>query len=242
MARKRIWNFRKEQPASHWSKCIPEEFPQIKKQKRIIDDLLGNPDFKRSILDLRKKCKIKVEELAELFNELTEAVRLNNSQNVNFINKKLVQYCKQIKNQEIIKLLKRFKLSPLWFNPVYQYLTQNKLAPIEIKCDIICTEDGYGRDRILIEVFADTILEDIKEAWNSVNEYQKRLPDYYRKTIREPKNKTIHTDILKWFALGKSSSEVYKLLGEKYPDYETEPESLRKIKERGKKRDIKKLS
>lgn len=242
MARKRIWNFRKEQPVSHWSKCIPEEFPQIKKQKRIIDDLLGNPDFKRSILDLRKKRKIKVEELAELFNELTEAVRLNNSQNVNFINKKLVQYCKQIKTQEIIKLLKRFKLSPLWFNPVYQYLTQNKLAPIEIKCDIICTKDGYGRNRMLIEVFADTILEDIKEAWNSVNEYQKRLPDYYRKTIREPKNKTIHTDILKWFALGKSSSEVYKLLGEKYPDYETEPESLRKIKERGKKRDIKKLS
>lgn len=237
MVKKGSWNFCNEQPVSTWFKYIPEHYPQVKKQKRIIESLLESPDFKSSIINLRKRFGIKVGELDGLISEFSEANHKNNL----LVNKKIAQYRERIKDKEIIELLKRFNLPPLWFQCVYQYLNQNKMDPVEIKCDVVSAEDKYGRGRLFIEIFVDTTLEDIKEAWNSIIYYQKRLPDYWRKTVRSPKNKQIHADILKWRESGKSNAEVARLVEERYPDYNFNPEAIRQIKHRAK-RDIKKLS
>ena len=180
----------------------------LKKQSRRINqkfDLIAdNPDFKKKIVELRKKWGIapsgfteskqlqqfefKLGDSSDDFldrNEAKFALELDKIKKKNY--KLFLDRQKELNDQvpinafrkDIDDLIKDFKLPPRWFSGLRTYLITNKPMiifglGIEKKVDL-----ATGEELLYIRIDENTTLQDIIDEWDTVKMHQKDLP--YRK-------------------------------------------------------------
>lgn len=84
-------------------------------------------------------------------------------------------------------LVSRYKLPSNWLEPIKRYLMFNKIESMGIPGNVMIVTGVGKHGSLMLEINADTTLEDIKFMWPMIMAEQKRLPDKSKKFQPAPK-------------------------------------------------------
>lgn len=120
---------------------------------------------------------------------------------------------------EIFKLAKKHKLSPEWEKYLENYIIFNDLEMIEWNAEInfdIQTDKFNDKRKIVINIYEDTTIDDIKAIWPRITKVQESLLSH-KKTKRQPMQQ-FERDKLAYEMKhnGYSLKSIAKELNEKY--------------------------
>lgn len=192
-------------------KYIEAAAKRIKQQASV---LVARPDFQRDMLELRNKWSIPKEGITAQSENEDWYKQLQRTTDDYFtkIWPKYKSELEKLKNEgetrkhkarvkelndlaplnafriDIRKLLKKYKLSPKWENPVKRYLLFNKAELMDIPIGVtIRTEPSkeIGTEKLLLEIEENTTLADIKAIWPKVKFFQENL-SYYKQKKYQP--------------------------------------------------------
>lgn len=82
---------------------------------------------------------------------------------------------------DLEKLVSKYKLPISWMDPIKRYLMFNNVESMGIQTNVSIATGVGEHGTLMLEINADTTLEDIKFIWPMVMAEQKRLPDKSRK-------------------------------------------------------------
>ena len=219
---------------------------QIQRINQKIKVLVNRPNFQEDISKLRKKWKIpsegiKIEKNNQKWNkELNEATDKYYQEEWPTHRKKLEQlqrsktygqYKQKIKELnnlaplnafelDINAVLKKYKLSPRWKNPIRRFILFNDSNNLNVSIGVTVTSHlnnfDSAKQQLSINIEEDTILKDIKAIWPTVKEMQSKL--HYKQQKKFQPIKNLERDKLAYELRdkGKTYSEIANILSEKF--------------------------
>lgn len=208
--------------------------------------IIANPKFQEEVKLLREKWNIpKNGFLSETENEnwhhwlsaiSDEFLEKNDSngreKDINDFNKKIPL---NDFYQDVKILIIKYHLPQNWHESIKRYLMFNNIDLMGIPGNVsIVTEFGkYGS--LMLEINADTTLEDIKSIWSWVKSEQKRLPDKSIKFQPAPMF-DIDKEAFELREIGNKMSEIADLISTKFDlesyTYKSVSESIKRHKKR----------
>jgi len=136
-------------------------------------------------------------------------------------------------------LLDRFKLPRSWELPISQFVLLDKLVGLQSAgCHIFLDGPvGQSRERLLIEVYATTIVQDVVKRWHEVEQYQARfLQGFQWKGVRGVHHPQLQREIAKLDKSGKSAREIAQILSVKKGWGGVKQENVSKMRQRMRRR------
>lgn len=212
------------------------------KQKILI--LTSRSDFLNDILELRKKWNIKTKgfdndqkshEWQDWLNEVSEKYSDDNWSQERDLEEKLAkdgnwtekeQANKKFNDQvpinnfrnDILSLIKKYKLSKSWENSIKRYLLFNDINNMSPPMGNLSLVSGWedGFRKLSIELDANTTLEDIKNIWPYVMLEQKKLGDKTTDKFQPIKMFERDCEAYKLKQSGMPYEKIADVLSEKY--------------------------
>jgi len=132
-------------------------------------------------------------------------------------------------------LVSKYKLPASWLEPIKRYLMFNSIESMMIPGNVSIVTGVGERGALMLEINADTTLEDIKFMWPMVMAEQKRLPDKSKKFQPAPML-DVDKRAFELRNLGYKMSKIADMITEEFDldlyTYKEASESVKRHKER----------
>ncbi len=140
-------------------------------------------------------------------------------------------------NQEIRDLRLKHKIPVKWYFSLYQHIIADEKHYTQSCVPGIFSLPG-GEAEIRIIVDANATLNDIKNIWPTIKEYQKQLNDYRKTKLRKQRNFKRNSNIMKLYSEGLSHNEIAQKINavsktKEVIGYEYISKIIKRYKERG---------